>query len=44
MKAYDISDILMVRKYGVRGAKMCARLWFPVTYFLIAALSAGVRL
>jgi hypothetical protein len=41
MKTTDVSDSLVVRKYGVRGAKMFARLWFPWLYFLLIAVMAA---
>jgi prepilin signal peptidase PulO-like enzyme (type II secretory pathway) len=40
MKTPDISNIPLVRKYGVRGAKLFARLWFPFMYAFLIALTA----
>lgn len=42
MKTADISQTPLVRKYGVRGAKLYVRLWFPFMYFLLIALTAGL--
>jgi hypothetical protein len=42
MKTADISQTPLVRRYGVRGAKLYVRLWFPFMYFLLIALTAGL--
>ena len=42
MKTPDISQTPLVRKYGVRGAKLFAHLWFPFMYVVLIALTAGV--
>ena len=42
MKAPDISETPLVRRYGVRGAKLFARLWFPLLYLFLVALTTGV--
>jgi uncharacterized BrkB/YihY/UPF0761 family membrane protein len=42
MKTSDISQTPLVRKYGMRGAKLYVRLWFPFMYFLLFALTAGL--
>jgi hypothetical protein len=41
MKTYDISDGPLVRKYGVRGARIFSRLYFPFLYVLLAAVNAA---
>jgi hypothetical protein len=41
MKAPDISETPLVRRYGVRGAKVFARLWFPLLYVFLIALATG---
>src|ERR1017187_4590313 len=41
MKTSDIADSLVVRKYGVRGARIFARLWFPFMYVLLTAVAAA---
>lgn len=41
MKTFDISDAPVVRKYGVRGAKVFARLWFSFMYVLLIAVTAA---
>ena len=42
MKTSDISETPLVRKYGVRGAKLFARLWFPFLYVCLVAVTAGL--
>src|SRR5260370_24938269 len=42
MKTSDISDTPLVRKYGVRGAKLYVRLWFPFMYVLLIALTSAL--
>jgi hypothetical protein len=41
MSTSAISESLVVRKYGVRGAKIFVRIWFPFMYILLAALNAA---
>ena len=41
MKTSDISDTPLVRKYGVRGAKLYVRLWFPFMYGSLIALTTA---
>jgi uncharacterized membrane protein YdjX (TVP38/TMEM64 family) len=41
METSDISDSMLFRKCGLRGAKIFARLWFPFLYFLLVAVNAG---
>jgi len=38
IKTSNISDAPIVRKYGVRGARLFARLWFSVMYVIAVAL------
>ena len=42
MKTSDISNTPLVRKYGVRGAKLFARFWFPLLYILLIAPTAAL--
>jgi hypothetical protein len=42
MKTSDISNTPFVRKYGVRGAKLFARFWFPLLYVLLIAPTAAL--
>ena len=42
MKTSDISETPVVRKYGVRGAKLFARIWFSFMYAFLAAATAGL--
>jgi len=44
MKTSDISETPLVRRYGVRGARLFARIWFPVLYTFLIALAAGVSM
>ena len=40
MKKSDISETQVVRRYGVRGAKLFARIWFLLMYVFLIALAA----
>ena len=42
VKTSDISNTPLVRKYGVRGAKLFARFWFPLLYVLLIAPTAAL--
>jgi len=42
MKTSDISDTPLVRRYGVRGAKLFARLWFSLMYVFLIAVAAAL--
>ena len=42
MKTCDISQTQLVRRYGVRGAKLFALLWFPLLYLALIGLAAGL--
>lgn len=42
MKTNDLSGTRLVRRYGVHGAKLFARLWFPVLYLALVGLSAAL--
>ncbi|HSY09713.1 MAG TPA: hypothetical protein VK840_02245 [Candidatus Dormibacteraeota bacterium] len=42
MKTPDISQTPMVRRYGVHGAKLFARIWFSIVYLLLVAVTAGL--
>jgi len=42
MKTSDISGTPLVRKYGVRGAKLFAHVWFPFMYLLLIAPAAAL--
>jgi len=37
----DISDTPLFRRYGVRGAKLFARLWFSSLYVALVALAGA---
>jgi hypothetical protein len=41
MKAPDITQSPMFKRYGVRGLKLFAKIWFPVLYLMLIAVTAG---
>ncbi len=41
MNTPDISQTPLVRRFGFRGARIFARLWFPLLYLALVALSAA---
>jgi hypothetical protein len=42
MKTHDLSQTPIVRRYGTHGARWFARIWFPLLYVLLAALTAAL--
>lgn len=44
MKTSDISQTVLIRRYGIRGGKLFARLWFSLLYVLLIALAASLPL
>jgi hypothetical protein len=42
MKTRDISQTPLVRRHGVRGAKLFARFWFLLLYVVLVALGAAL--
>jgi hypothetical protein len=40
MTVPDISETPLVRRFGVPGARLFARLWFPLLYVVLIALAA----
>lgn len=38
MKTHDISNTPLVRRFGIGGAKLFARIWFPAAYLAIIVL------
>ena len=42
MKTSDISQTALIRRYGVRGGKVFARLWFSLLYVFLTALAAAL--
>jgi len=42
MKTPDLSQTSLVRKYGARGARRFARIWFPALYAMLTASTAGL--
>jgi hypothetical protein len=41
MKTPDISQTPIVKRFGVRGAKLFAKIWFSIMYLALVAISAG---
>lgn len=44
MNASDISQTPIVRRFGVRGARLWAKVWFSVMYLMLAAVAVGLCL
>jgi hypothetical protein len=42
MKTLGVSETQLIRSYGVRRAKLFARVWFPLMYVSLIALNAGL--
>ena len=42
MKAPDISQTALIRRFGIRGGRLFARLWFSVLYVFLIALAAAL--
>ena len=42
MNTSESSEAQFVRRYGMRGAKLFARIWFPLMYVFLIALTAGL--
>lgn len=41
MKAPDISQMPIVKRFGVRGARLFAKMWFSIMYLALVAVTAG---
>jgi len=41
MTAPDITQSLIFKRYGVRGLKLFAQIWFPIIYLMLIAITAG---
>jgi hypothetical protein len=41
MKAPDIAQTPIVKRFGIRGAKLYAKIWFSVLYLMLVAVTAG---
>jgi hypothetical protein len=41
MKAPDISQTPIVKQFGVRRAKLLAKIWFSIMYLALVAITAG---
>ena len=41
MKAPDTTQSLIFKRYGVRGLKLFAKIWFPILYLILIVLAAG---
>lgn len=42
MKLTDIEQTPLVRKYGIRGARLFARLWFSLMYVVLVSLTGAL--
>ncbi len=42
MKTSDISQTPLIRRFGLRGGKLFAHLWFSVLYVFLVALAAAL--
>ena len=42
MKTADLSVTGLVQKYGARGARRFARVWFPAMYAMLTSSTAGL--
>ena len=42
MKAPDISQTPIVKRFGVRGAKLFSKIWFSIMYLALVAITAGL--
>jgi len=42
MKTSDLSQTPLVRRFGIRGARLFARVWFPFIYILLATLTIAL--
>ena len=41
MKAPDIAQTTIVKRFGIRGAKVYAKIWFSILYLMLVAVTAG---
>ena len=41
MSAPDISQTPIVKRFGVRGAKLFAKIWFSIMYLALVGITAG---
>ena len=41
MKTPDIAQTAIVKRFGVRGAKLYAKIWFSILYLMLVAVAAG---
>jgi hypothetical protein len=42
MKTPDISQTPIVKRFGVRGAKLYGKVWFSILYLMLVAVNAGL--
>ena len=42
MKVHDISDTLVVRRFGTRGARLFGRLWFSLVYAVFVSAEIAI--
>jgi hypothetical protein len=41
MKTPDIAQTPIVKRFGIRGAKLYAKIWFSILYLMLVAVTAG---
>ena len=41
MKTSDIAQTPIVKRFGIRGAKLYAKIWFSILYLMLVAVTAG---
>jgi hypothetical protein len=41
MKTPDIAQTPVVKKFGIRGARLYAKIWFSILYLMLVAVTAG---
>jgi hypothetical protein len=41
MKSPDIAQTPIVKRFGIRGAKLYAKIWFSILYLMLVAVTAG---
>jgi hypothetical protein len=41
VKTPDIAQTPIVKRFGIRGAKLYAKIWFSIVYLMLVAIAAG---
>ena len=42
MKTSNIAQTPIVKRFGIRGAKLYAKIWFSILYLMLIAITAGL--